>query len=197
MMHPVVTIIAEKLKALKEQKVPTIGLTDVAEMMKEVIATLNSQFVDDQKIYADLQDISQSIHDAKEEAGHVLQDDDKNMNNASAQLSEVVRETEEAANTIIDAASAIQNLVPDNKEVEALVTRIFENCNFGDLSRQRILKVVSHLENIETRLEKVLKTLNLERKNKGSANSGIVLDGPQVKTEAATQDDIDALFNSL
>jgi chemotaxis regulatin CheY-phosphate phosphatase CheZ len=90
-------------------------------------------------------------------------------------------------------------LAPENEKVQEQAMKIIEKCDFGDLSRQRLIKVVSHLDNIETRLTKLFDALKMQRKEptENKCKDGASLSGPQLSADAPSQDDIDAIFDSF
>ena len=120
--------------------------------------------------------------------------------NAGVELDAVVDMTEEAANTIIDAAARISNLAKDSdiwddtaKREKALnaiqrdVDNVIMACSFQDITGQRIRKTLDNLKLIEERLSGTLSKL------------GITIRVPvseETKTVAASQNDIDALFRA-
>ena len=196
--HNLAIEIAARLKKLKAEKGDKLSFDDISNMLVSIIETTSSNVSDDNKIVSELEGIRNAIKDAKGEAADILNDGESQMPDASNHLDEVVKETEEAANKIIDLASEIQSAVPDNTAVADLVTKIYEACNFGDLSRQRIVKVLKHLDIIESKLVKIFDSLNIEKRiNDKPAEGELLLDGPQLSGSAHTQDDIDALFNNL
>lgn len=194
-------ILSNKLQKLKTAKNDGKGVNfeDISQIMVEVIDDLKGTFLRDSIIYRELESIRDAIEEAKGETITILSDDGKTIPDASLQLDAVIKQSEDAANDIIDAACKIMELAPDNAEISAEATKIIEKCDFGDLSRQRLVKVVSHLQNIETRLNKLFDALKMERKETDEkvCESGVVLTGPQLSAEAPSQDDIDALFDSL
>jgi chemotaxis protein CheZ len=196
--HNLAIEIAARLKKLKAEKGDKLSFDDISNMLVSIIETTSSNVSDDNKIVSELEGIRNAIKDAKGEAADILNDGESQMPDASNHLDEVVKETEEAANKIIDLASEIQSAVPDNAAVADLVTKIYEACNFGDLSRQRIVKVLKHLDIIESKLVKIFDSLNIEKRINGKPSEGeLLLNGPQLSGSAPTQDDIDALFNNL
>jgi len=94
-----------------------------------------------------------------------------------------------------------QALVAD---IQDRVIKIFEACNFQDLTGQRITKVVSTLQFIETHIVRMMeiwggleafKDIEAEQTSKREDDAGL-LNGPKLAGETghASQDDIDALF---
>lgn len=190
--------IVTRLKELKS-KAGKLDFDDISQMLCAVIEATNFEVAPDVTLYKELDGIRNAIKDAKGEAADILNDGEHQMPDASSHLDEVVKETEAAANKIIDLATEIQAAVPDNEVVGNLVTQLYEACNFGDLSRQRIVKVLKHLDLIESKLDKVFESLNIEKKLKAVPTdpNKVLLSGPQISGAAPTQDDIDALFGSL
>jgi chemotaxis protein CheZ len=129
---------------------------------------------------------------------------------ASLHLDEVVKATEQATNSIMDAADAIQQAASGlggdkEKAIIDATTRIYDACNFQDITGQRINKVIKLLSNIEQRVGK-LNTLLKEVADNNSDNvvqmtkvmtDKDLLNGPQLSGQAASQEDIDKLFASL
>ncbi|PIR32848.1 MAG: hypothetical protein COV36_03460 [Alphaproteobacteria bacterium CG11_big_fil_rev_8_21_14_0_20_44_7] len=186
------------MKELKSEKGGKISFDDISNMMISVIEAVNSGVLENSIIFKELEQIKVAIEEAKGETATILHDDGSSIPDASSHLDEVIKDTVNAANVIIDSASDIMELAGDNEEISAKAMIIIENCDFGDLSRQRLIKVLTHLDNIETRLDKLFAALELERKTpKEKKADGISLTGPQLAADAPSQDDIDALFDSL
>ena len=133
-----------------------------------------------------------------------------------AQLGQVVPATEVATNNIMSAAeqideavAALKTLVTEGyqmakvNDVADQVVRIYEACNFQDLTGQRITKVVKTLAFIEERVanmmaiwgEDELKTMPLPRSIE-KQDGDVALHGPANgdSTGNASQADIDKLF---
>lgn len=194
-----VVIFSQKLSELKNKNGGSISFEDVSEIMVQIIEKVNENFKVGSVIYKELESIRDTIDEAKGETLHIIHDDEDSIPDASSQVTEAINQTESAANDIIDAASEIMEAAPDNEKIQALSMKIMENCDFGDLVRQRLQKVHTHLENVESRMDKLFETLKIERKEapKDKVSDGIVLAGPQLSSDTPSQDDIDALFDSL
>jgi chemotaxis protein CheZ len=125
----------------------------------------------------------------------------------SAHLDAVVQTTEDAANTILDAAIDIQNAMTQDASdaidtVMEATNRIVEACNFQDLSGQRLRKVMKVLLQLEVHTQKLATLFRDDVKPAPSNGSRPLTDeelmnGPQLLSETPSQDDIDALFSSL
>lgn len=170
-----------------------------------------------EQLEAEIKKIAQFIADAKREIIAISlpaekTGNDKNLLNAAMELSEVVRHTEEATNTIMDKVDALILIATEvtDTQVAAKITEhgmgILEACSFQDITGQRINKVMSTLEQIELRVGRLVKRLGGELDEVGPIEAietkprrtdEDLLHGPQMGSEAQTQEDIDKLFGSL
>ncbi|RAI60241.1 hypothetical protein [Roseicella frigidaeris] len=80
--------------------------------------------------------------------------------NSGIELEAVVQATEAAANTILEAAEAIQAWIAESgcdraaaQALSARVSAIFEACGFQDVTGQRIRRAIQHLEQVGTLLQ--------------------------------------------
>lgn len=171
-----------------------------------------------EKIQIEISDIAGRIKATKVEMAalrHPLSNQDTFME-ASEQLSAVVRATETATNSIISAAEEIEDIVnevrsqlPEGyqssrlKDLNDVTLRIFEACNFQDLTGQRITKVVQALAFIEERIDGMMSVWNSKEfealplpPDISKHDDGLALHGPQEgKPASISQADIDALFD--
>lgn len=83
--------------------------------------------------------------------------------NSGVELEAVVAATEAAANTIMEAAEAIQCWIHqggrDPASIQALAARvnsIFEACSFQDVTGQRVRRAIQHLQQVECMLERFM-----------------------------------------
>lgn len=126
---------------------------------------------------------------------------------AGRELDAIVEATEEATNAIMSAAEEIMAADPDETaSFQALVGEkvidIFQACSFQDITGQRIAKVVSTLNALDRRITTLVERLKPMEANGGEAEETaeekrareLMLHGPQLKGEGASQDEIDALF---
>ena len=155
-------LLSNKLKDLKASKKDGgINFDDISGILVDVISGMKGGLLQSSEIYSELESIRDAIDEAKGETATILNDDGKTIPDAGLQLDAVIQSSESAANDIIDAACLIMELAPDNPEINEQAMKIIEKCDFGDLSRQRLIKVVSHLQNIETRLTKLFEALKM------------------------------------
>ena len=84
------------------------------------------------------------------------------------------------------------------------VLRIFEACNFQDLSGQRIAKVLATLKFVEDRVTRMMEIWGgaealshyAAEARAARENANVLLHGPQLAGDSghASQDDVDAIF---
>jgi chemotaxis protein CheZ len=125
---------------------------------------------------------------------------DATAQTAGAHLQAIMRDTETAANAILDAAEAI--LKADTREqVAAEINKVLEACSFQDITGQRVRKVADALASIETRVARI-KGGATERQAvqsepaflAGPGLSGPYTDQRAVDVMISSQGEIDALF---
>ncbi len=167
---------------------------------------------------AELRDLSCYIRAAKAEIASIRPEEvkDEFLPNATGELDAIAEAAAEATHAIMDAAETIdevtKNVEPDVAgTLTVATTAIYEACGFQDITGQRIAKVVAMLKNIEDKVDALVAVFDDDKSrvrggkkvadNKDNGPSEItdedLLNGPQKKSEAKTQDEIDALLASL
>lgn len=169
-------------------------------------------------IRTQIEEMNEHIHKAKIQIAslrHPKVRDDR-LVSAASELDAIVKDTEMATHTILESAEQIDDLamtlknaapsdfVADHVEqIAFIVTKIFESCNFQDITGQRINKVVRTLEFVEERVhnmiliwgEDAFADLPMpEGAEKDAIEDADLLNGPQLDGEGISQDDIDKLF---
>jgi chemotaxis protein CheZ len=138
---------------------------------------------------------------------------------ATRELDAVVDGTERATQQILDAAEIIEEAANSlsasvkqeqeqalAQDIQDHVLRIFEACNFQDLSGQRIAKVLATLQFVEDRIARMMeiwggaeafKDYAGPAASEGAAEAHL-LHGPKLEGDAghASQADIDAMFKT-
>lgn len=138
------------------------------------------------------------------------------LNSMTDQLDEVVKDTENATNSILEAVEIIADKneslelntsSPEEAECTEAISRsvmkIYEACNFQDVTGQRISKVVSTLTFIDERIASMIDILGgkdelvglqtVEQKTRFDGE--VELNGPQAEYQKISQDEIDSLFD--
>ncbi|MBN8530608.1 MAG: protein phosphatase CheZ [Alphaproteobacteria bacterium] len=194
-----------KLHELRQAKGDKISLDDIGSILESLIGTLQGDVCSsDLMIQTELREIGTRIQQLRQEISSIGTKEGKHLPTATMELDAVVKSTEEATNGILDAADEISTLISQipaelQERFTEQVTRIFEACNFQDITGQRIRKVVSTLAFIENKITRLNTLLDAE----GGALStddtaenpdADLLNGPQLPDQAPDQSEIDKLF---
>ncbi|MEO3429449.1 protein phosphatase CheZ [Pelagibius sp. CAU 1746] len=198
----------------------TDGAIDPAEVVAIVESVIDSIEGDltavGLKVYADIEALARYINTARAEIAELRPDDinSEHLPAATDELTAIVGATEQATHQIFEAVEGIEALTEKMKpevaeQVSAAVTSIFEACGFQDITGQRITKVVTALQQVESKVDALLHAFGDDIKcdaprkaaEKKTTPSGAparpdedLLNGPQLPENAISQDDIDALF---
>lgn len=189
------------------------------QVSRQMIEGYKAQIAEAQKLKAELDLISDAINKTKQEIAtvHLTGFEGPEMSRVTNELDAVVGGTEHATEQILSSAEEIDQLASTlaarlkDEQDQALVAdmqerviKIFEACNFQDLTGQRITKVVSTLTFIETHIVRMMEIWGGLDAFKDIAPQAIaaregdagLLDGPMIEGDAghASQDEIDALF---
>ena len=134
---------------------------------------------------------------------------------ASRELAAIVGGTERATQSILQAAEEIDQAAHSlsatikgehdqglAQDIQDRVIRIFEACNFQDLTGQRVAHVLATLKSVEERVARLLAIWDGIEKftpvvfNDAREGDSRFLNGPKLPNERghATQDDIDVMF---
>ncbi|MGF1631445.1 MAG: protein phosphatase CheZ [Kiloniellaceae bacterium] len=209
--------IAAQLTELKKND-GSINPEDLVGIVEAVIDSIEGDMTAvGLKVYADIEALARYINTARAEIAELRPDDinSEHLPAATDELTAIVGSTEQATHTIFEAVESIETLTakmePEVAEqVSAAVTSIFEACGFQDITGQRITKVVTALQQIESKVDALLQAFGDDIKvdgaprspqKKSKTPSGAparpdedLLNGPQLPENAISQDDIDALF---
>lgn len=198
------------------EKKGAITLQDVGNIFINMASSLNpSNSVVDSFVHQEIAKLANYIGEAKNEIFAIQTNAraEDAISDASLHLEEVVKATEDATNKIMDAADAVQNAasgVGGEKEQQIIdaTTIIYDACAFQDITGQRIRKVITLLENIEDRVnklngifgsapkiaeEEIAKELD-PSKIEVPVDDKDLLHGPQHEGKGSSQDEIDALL---
>jgi chemotaxis protein CheZ len=163
-------------------------------------------------LLAELEGLRRTVLAAKAEIAAMRVDDitHSHIPGATDELDAVVAHTANATNEILDVCETLEKLQGKLKgeAAEALatsVTRIYEACSFQDITGQRISKVVNALKAIEARIEAVTAgfsgTVPREAPpaavKPGRTEGERLANGPQLPSNAVSQDEIDRLLASF
>ncbi|SDD82417.1 MULTISPECIES: protein phosphatase CheZ [Kordiimonas] len=196
--------------SLRKQDTTQLSLTDVASVTEVLIGTMSVFFKSiDTSIYRECRSLSDYISNARKEIASLQPGDleSARIPRAGLELDAIVQQTEEATNTIMEAAEEIMGLDPDDKDnyvatSQDAVMRIFEACSFQDITGQRISKVVETLAHIETRVMELRDLLGVTDQDIEEAKEAAgpipedksLLSGPALQGEGIDQSEVDALL---
>lgn len=212
--HDLSANIAKQLATIKGEK-GSITIEDVSSLLENAASTISSPSSSAEVFLRDeINKIAQHIKTTKNEilALSPSTGTNKHIGTAAVQLDAVIKATEEAAHSIMDAADEIQNAVGASsaddavkQKISDVTARIYEACNFQDLTSQRIKKVMEALDFTETRIQRLVKlfssdgTFDMSEVAKATADSSAdgLMNGPQLPGHAPSQAEIDAMLNQL
>jgi chemotaxis protein CheZ len=208
----------KKLEELRHSTGGVIRIEQVGEVVLSLLSTLKGDLTAaDLHIHQELEDLVVYIRHAKAEIAQLRPQDIQNqfIPSATDELDAIVEATESATNDILDAVEKIESLVGSVPEEASTVisdstTRIYEACNFQDITGQRIGKVVKALRHIEEKVEALVLALGGDLREEakpqpvmkaeakpGEIDESELLNGPQLKDKAKNQAEIDALFSGF
>lgn len=208
--------IMNELKALRAIVEPREAVS------QHVLDAYKAQITEAQKLKTELDIISDAIENTKKEiaALHVAGFEGPEMVRVTHELDAVVEGTERAtqqiltsAETIDQAANLLSAAVKNEQDktlasdIQEQVIRIFEACNFQDLTGQRIDKVVATLKFIESHIMRMIEIWGgieafhglTRQAAKLSAGPRKLTGGPKLDGAPghAVQEEIDRLFASI
>ncbi len=204
-------LIAE-IKALR-------ALVEPRDEAQRIVDTYHVQLVEMQKLKGELVIIHNAINRTKQEIAtlHATGFHGENMSRMTHELDAVVNGTEQATQSILSMVEDIDQLASNlietapneaeqtvGREIQERVVKVFEACNFQDITGQRISKVVNTWKFIESHVNQMMeiwggieafKDFIPEAPSKPAGDQAL-LNGPKLDDDVghASQDDIDALF---
>lgn len=162
----------------------------------------------DRGLFDELMRLARFIEAAKRDIAALHPDEirQKHLPTAADELDAIVAATADATGAILDAAeklTVIAETAPSaGDQITEQVTRIFEACTFQDITGQRITKVVKTLKQIELKVTELVQAFGDTPAPVAppvqaavADEEAALLNGPQLPADAASQSDIDALFD--
>ena len=200
----------QKIRAIEPKGGAAFDAAAVAAVVEAVVASLSGDLsVADLKLYHELEELSRYIQAAKHEIAALRpRDISDQIPAATDELDAVVEHTAEATGTILNVVEGLEKLAPSlpveaRNIINVAVNRVYEACNFQDITGQRITKVVKTLKFIEEKIDALLAAFGVGLGDAPEPPPAPVPDedpdaklmhGPQLPKEANKQADIDALL---
>lgn len=187
----------------------------------QFLIDFKNELADARHLREELNEISQSISETKREIAtlHHTNFGDNTDVQVADELDAVVIATEHATDKILTAAENIDATAIDLSaqlagtkhedmilDLQEQTVKIFEACNFQDLTGQRVQKVLETMKFIEGHIDKMIKIwgglenfldISPDSLNKKTGDDAL-LSGPGLDDDGAirsSQDDIDSLFD--
>lgn len=204
-----------RISKLRSRRNGTVPAKDAVAVIDNILAAGTRISARSRRLRAEIRRLSQFIHAARSEIVAVRTDEVKKefIPTATDELDAIIEATAEATNAIMDAAETVEKVMgalpgeAGTRLMEA-TTKIYEACGFQDITGQRITKVVKALKQIEERVDAMVAAFGDEtgapaaiaraKPKDGAAKKPItdadLLNGPQLKPAAKTQEEIDALL---
>ncbi len=193
-----------------------LSVEAVTSIVKEALGTMEGDINGpDLRVLQEIQSISDYIAKSKREVAAIRPDkiSSEHIPAATDELDAIVLATENATNSIMEAAEVIES-VAEKSDAETsqvlvdAVTAIYEACGFQDITGQRIGKIVGVMQNIETKItglveafsdeiEKLKAEMPDEEETPEVLDDSDLLNGPQLENDAQSQDEIDQLLASF
>jgi len=214
--------LASEISALRSGKIRHAGATEILEIVQTIIDGMNRDVPSiDVAVRDDLEDLASYIRETKTEIMSLNPEEisEEHLPTASVELDAIVDATEKATHSIMEAAELVEQVSAEVSEEMAeklmtATTQIYEACSFQDITGQRVSKVIRALQEIEGKIDDLIgafgddddaarekrrrvREAQREEKRQEAIAEGELLEGPQLPGNAVSQDDIDALFESL
>jgi len=208
--------LARQLLDIQRKEPGSVGIEDVSLVVASIMDAARKELAGaDKSVLQEILGLSDYIDGTKREIAALRPDEVKSQHlpTAADELDEIVAETADATNRIMDATEAIMGVMGDVDEKSGEIigdasNKIFEACSFQDITGQRVTKVVKALKEIENKVDSLIEALGDEIATFKDAQPEIaaeqcvseitdesLLEGPQLSGEAMSQDEIDKLLN--
>jgi chemotaxis protein CheZ len=194
-------------------------LVEPKEDAQRILDTYQVQLAEMQKLKGELMVIHNAILRTKQEIAtlHVTGFHGQSMSRMTHELDAVVAGTEQATQTILNMVEDIDQFASTiieqgkdeadqsiGREIQDRVVKVFEACNFQDITGQRVSKVVNTWKFIENHVEQMMEIWGgidafkdfMPEAPPEREGDDALLNGPKLDNDGghASQDDIDALF---
>ena len=207
----------ERIAGLRARRTGTVSLKETVAILDGVLAAGSRMSARGRRLRSEIRRLSEFIHALRSDIVVVRTDEVKKefIPTATDELDAIIEATAEATNAIMDAVEIVEKtggaLAGEQaSRLAEATTKIYEACGFQDITGQRITKVIKALKEIEQRVDAMVAAFGEDvaarpAQAKGPAmpkagadpkatSDADLLNGPQLKSAAKTQDEIDALL---
>ncbi len=212
------SVLGRHLEELRNRHGDTVRVSEISGVVESLLSTVRDDLqAADAELFNELEALAEYIQTAKAEIAALCPDEVNKqfLPTASDELDAIIEATADATHAIMDATEIVEGVLDglDGAAQEKLMdatTRIYEACGFQDITGQRITRIVQALKEIEIKVDALVEAFGNEiKKNKalqpdddeGKKTRPIMdadlLNGPQSKENAKSQDEIDALLASF
>jgi chemotaxis protein CheZ len=207
----------EAIKSVREDVASGFSEKTSPIVDESVLADFRKEFAEATELKVELEELSKVILETRREISSIQSHErGPKIHAMTDQLDAVVGDTENATNNILEAVEIIEDkneslelnaTDPDELEItEAIskaVMKIYEACNFQDITGQRISKVVGTLKFVEDRIQNMIEILGGEDsmlaqgivEQDVQVDGEVELSGPRAEGQEISQEEIDALFD--
>ena len=198
----------ERLEALRGERGDTVDVTEITQIVENLMQSMSTELSGvETEIHHEINELVSYIRDVKNTNAFIQPNKIKHVYipDATDELDAIVRMTETATTTILEMVESIEDTIVDMppeiaEKTNIAVTKIYEACNFQDITGQRVKKIVEALQYINEKVEKLAKIVGYSEDaesetTKAPASDDDLLNGPQLPENAKSQADIDALFD--
>ncbi|GLR82549.1 protein phosphatase CheZ [Azospirillum oryzae] len=221
-------LLRQRLDAAFAEAATPLSRDEVTDIVRNILGSMDGDIsATDLRLYKEVVDLAKFIETAKQEIAALQPAEirDEHIRTATDELDAVIGATEKATFAIFDACDAIgaiagQTDADSSAKLNDQITKIYEACNFQDITGQRISKVVRTLKHIESKVDMIVAAFGSEvRQNHAprlaklaaeEAEAAVhyepmsadeaeqqLLHGPQLPGNAMDQDEIDRLLASF
>ena len=210
--------IKSKLDEIRADHNDSVPIDEITSVVESILTSMSGDISSsDFKLYHELEVLALYIDNAKMEIASLRPDEiqHEHIPSATDELDAIVVHTEEATETILDAAEKLEELAASSDKKTAAtiteaVTSIYEACNFQDITGQRITKIVKALKHIEEKVDALIAAFGeqvndglgekkkadgaTKKKDEELSEDEKLMHGPQLVENAQSQKEIDALL---
>lgn len=208
-------LLRERLEALKTSSDGgAVKIEEVDAVVQDFLDALTAEVgTAERELYDELDALAQYIRTAKAEIAALRPDEIRAeyIPTAADELDAIVGATAGATHEILDAMEVLEEMSAElpaeaAAKIMNVTTRVYEACNFQDITGQRTTKVIRALKHIEEKIDGLVTAFGAEiekiapdqartARKTAPDDEAALLNGPQLEGEGVSQADIDALFS--